>query len=146
LTSVTIGGAVANIGDYAFEFCASLASIYFLGNAPNVDNTAIPSGILAYYLPGSTGWGGFGADAGVSVVPWNPLIQTGNGGFGVQNGHFGFHITGPANSGVVVTACTNLASPVWSPLQTITLTNGAADFSDSQSVIHGSRFYTLQMP
>jgi hypothetical protein len=58
------------------------------------------------------------------VVLWNPQIQTGDGSFGVQNNQFGFNITGASNIPIAVEACTNLASPVWIPLQSLTLTNG----------------------
>ncbi|MGH7967723.1 MAG: PKD domain-containing protein, partial [Limisphaerales bacterium] len=60
--TVTIPASVTNIGDYAFEFNYSLASVYFGGNAPSAglhvffgDNVrgVTPT---AYYLPGATGW------------------------------------------------------------------------------------------
>ena len=86
LTNVTIGSSVANIGDSAFEDCSltvitipasvtnigsgafgllqgntELISVYFLGNAPGDGSDwsvflSNWSGI-AYYLPGTTGWG-----------------------------------------------------------------------------------------
>ena len=84
--------------------------------------------VTVYYLPGTTGWST--TFAGLPAVLWNPLIQTGDASFGVQNNQFGFDITGAANLTVVVEACTNLASPVWTPLQTVTLTNGLFYFSD----------------
>jgi hypothetical protein len=77
---------------------------------------------------------------------WNPLIQTGDGSFGVRNGRFGFSITGTYIFTVVVEACTNLANPVWTPLRTVTLTNGSFYFSDPQWTNYPSRYYSLQMP
>ena len=46
----------------------------------------------------------------------------------------------------MVEACTNLASPVWTPLQTITLTNGSFYFSDPQWTNYPGRFYGLGSP
>jgi len=61
----------------------------------------------------------------------DPLIQVAGGTFGVRNNQFGFNITGSANIPVVVQACTNLAVPLWVPLQAVTLTNGSFYFSES---------------
>jgi hypothetical protein len=58
------------------------------------------------------------------VVLWTPLIQAGGSSFGVQSNQFGFNFTGPASLVIMVEDCINLASPVWIPLQTNTLTNG----------------------
>jgi len=55
-------------------------------------------------------------------------------------------ITGTTNIPIVVEACTNLASPVWTPLQTVTLTNGLFYFSDPQWTNYSGRFYSIQMP
>jgi hypothetical protein len=99
-----------------------------------------------YYLPGTTGWSNFSATAGPPIVLWNPLIQTGDGHFGMQSHQFGFNISGIANLPVMVQACTNLANPVWTPLLTLTLTNGLSYFRDSQWTNYPSRYYSLQMP
>jgi hypothetical protein len=99
---------------------------------------------IGYYFPGTSGWNGFIADC--PVVMWNPLIQVGDGSFGVQNNQFGFNITGTKNFTVVVAACTNLAGPVWVPLATNTLVNGSFHFSDPQWTNYPNRFYSLQMP
>ena len=42
--------------------------------------------------------------------------------FGVQTNPFGFIISWATNVPVVVEACTNLANPTWSPVDTNTLT------------------------
>ena len=99
-----------------------------------------------FYLPGTTGWAGFTTNAGLPVVLWNPLIQVGDGSFGVRSNQFGFNITRTNNFAVVVAACTNLASPDWTPLQTNTATNGSFYFSDPQWTNYPNRFYSLQMP
>jgi hypothetical protein len=46
----------------------------------------------------------------------------------------------------VVEACTNLASPVWTPLATLTLTNGSFQFSDPAWTNSLSGFYRLTSP
>jgi hypothetical protein len=83
---------------------------------------------------------------GPQAVLWNPRIQTGDGGFGVQSNQFGFNITGTNDFTVVVEACTNLASPDWIPLQTNTLTNGVFYFSDPQWTNFPNRYYGLGFP
>jgi hypothetical protein len=45
-----------------------------------------------------------------------------------------------------VEACANLAGPVWIPLQTCTLTNGALYFSDPNWTSYPTRFYRLRSP
>ena len=64
-----------------------------------------------YYLPGTTGWV-FSANTGLTPVLWNPLIQTGDGSFGVLTNGFGFNITGSSDLVIVVEASTNLANPL----------------------------------
>jgi len=43
---------------------------------------------------------------------------------------FGFNFLAGSNAVIVVEVATNLASPVWVPVGTNTLTNGSAFFSD----------------
>jgi len=169
--SYTVPNGVTNVMDYAFSFCnllttvtfpASLTSLefnaffsagaisafYFEGNAPFTAGFNPFSGVsgTVYYLPDTTGWSDFLADTGLPEVPWNAQAQTGDGSFGVQNQQFGFNITGTSNLVAVVAACTNLASPVWSPLQTVTLTNGTYYFSERFSTNTPARFYQVSMP
>jgi hypothetical protein len=152
LTSVTICGGVTSIGYYAFGGCTKLSSVYFTGNAPSVgldvfygDNSA-----TVYYLPGTSGWGEFVANAGqfafLPVVLWNPLIQTSGTSFGVRNNQFGFNVTGTTNIPIVVEACTNLAKPVWTPLQSVLLTNGLVYFSEPFQADSSGRFYRISAP
>ena len=148
LTSVTIPGSVTNIGDGAFSSCSKLTSFFFQGIAPTADASAFsydnnPTG---FYLPGTTGWANFTTKTGLPVVLWNPLIQAGDGSFGVRNNQFGFNITRTNNFAFVVAACTNLANPVWTPLQTITTTNSSFYFSDPEWTNYSTRYYSLQMP
>jgi hypothetical protein len=148
LPSITIPGSVTNIGEYAFWFCTDLTNVYFMGDAPALGqgNTvfANDSKLTIYYLPGTTGWSS--PFAGYSAVLWNPVIQTSDPTFGVQNNQFGFNITGTTNIPVVVEACDNLASPIWTPLQTFTLTNGSTYFSEPLKSNFSSRFYRIGAP
>jgi hypothetical protein len=156
LTSATIPASVTNIGEFAFGACPSLASVYFLGNPPNA-STIEGYGVFTdypfsppldhakvYYLPGTSGWSTFFAE--LPTTQWNPQIQAGAASFGVTNNQFGFTITANQNLTVVVEACTNLANPIWTPLQTVTLANGSYYFSEPLQTNISSRFYGLGVP
>jgi hypothetical protein len=137
--SYTVPKSVTSLGDYAFQDCDcpwnSLTSVYFQGNAPSIGSYAFSyCPVTAYYLPGTTGWDNFAQLTGVPTVLWNPQAQS-DASFGVRANQFGFNIIGSSNLVIVVEACTNLANPDWSPVQTNTLntfvgTNGSSYFSD----------------
>jgi hypothetical protein len=147
LTNVIIGGGVTNLGNGAFAFCFSLASIYFEGNAPGVSSSAFrDDSATVYYLPGTIGWGSFSATTGLATVLWNARIQVSGGGFGVSDNQFGFNIIGTANIPIAVEACANLASPVWIPLQTLTLANGSFHFSEPFQTNLSGRYYRISSP
>ena len=55
-------------------------------------------------------------------------------------------ITGTTNIPIVVEACTNLASPVWTPLTNVNLTNGLFYFSDAQWTNYPGRYYRISSP
>ena len=120
LTSVTVPGNVTNIGDMAFINCSFLTNVFFTGNAPAVGSDVFISDNRAtvYYLPGTVGWST--NIAGVTAVLWAPQIQTGGASFGLSNSQFGFNILngGTSSIPIIVEACIDLSSPVWSPLQT----------------------------
>jgi hypothetical protein len=99
-----------------------------------------------YYLPGTTGWVGFSYTAGLATVLWNPLIQTADGSFGVNNNQFGFNISGTPNIPILVQACANPQNPVWSPLQALTLTNGSFYFSEPLQTNSSGRYYRISSP
>ena len=146
LTNVTIGSSVSSIESYAFSYCTSLSGIYFRGDAPSGDTTAFSYDYVAivYYLPGSTGWGAtFG---GRPTALWQPQVQTSDASFGVRTNQFGFNISWAEGMTVVVEAATNLAGPVWLPLQTNTLTADLSYFSDPEWANYPSRFYRLRWP
>jgi hypothetical protein len=47
---------------------------------------------------------------------------------------------------LVVEACTNLASGIWFPIETLTLTNGSAYFSEPLPTNSPSRYYRVHAP
>ena len=143
LTSVTIPSSVTSIGIYAFQDCSSLTSVYFQGNAPSADSSVFyEDNAIVYYLPWTTGWDAatFG---GLSTAVGSQQLQA--GGAGVRTNQFGFTFTG-TNSQVIVEACTNLSTRVWSPVGTNTLTGGSSYFSDPHWTKYPGRFYRLRAP
>jgi hypothetical protein len=146
LTNITIPGSVTNIGDLAFAFCRNLTGVFFTGDPPIADSSVFLSGNnpTVYYLPGMTGWSS--PFASREAVLWNPQMQTSGTNFGVQSNQFGFNIVGTPFIPIVVETSTNLASRVWIPLQTLTLTNGSFSFSDSQWTNFQTRYYRLISP
>jgi len=146
LTSVTIGYSVTSIGQGAFAFCDSLTGVYFQGNAPSggYDAFYFADKATVYYLPGTTWWGvTFG---GRPTAVWQPRMQTGDASFGVRTNQFGFTISWASGRVVVVEACTDLANPTWSPLQTNTLTGDSLYFSDPEWTNYPGRFYRVSIP
>jgi hypothetical protein len=125
LHSITIPASVTYIGDVAFQDCQGLATVYFLGDAPGLGSivfgTVFGGFPAAYYLPNTSGWGSnFG---GCQTVLWLPQVLTTDAGFGVQTNQFGFNINWARGQALVIEACTNLANPVWEPVQTNTFTD-----------------------
>ena len=147
LTSPTIPASVTSIGDYAFGECFGLTSVYFKGRAPTADSTVFyyvtnnDPNATVYYLPGTTGWSN--TFAGVAAVLWNPVIEASGAGFGIRNNQFGFNIAGTTNIPIVVAACSNLASPVWTVVQTLRLTNGSIYFSEPVQMNTLGRYYRI---
>jgi hypothetical protein len=169
LTSVTIPGSVTNFGDYvflgcvslsmvmiadsisdlgegAFGECDSLAAVFFMGNTPRFDTWVFDyyNHATIYYLSGTTGWGS--TFAGRPTAVWQPEVHTSDASFGVRTNQFGFKINWAGGMVVVVEACTDLASPVWSPLRTNTLSSDSFYFSDPQWTNYPARFYRLRSP
>jgi hypothetical protein len=148
LASVTIPGSVINIGAFAFDSCNELTNVYFTGNAPNASSTTFGSDTNAtgYYLQGTTGWDVFAANTGLTVALWLPQIQANDASFGIQNNQFCFNVNWASGQVIVVEACTDLANPVWTPLQTNTLTNGAFYFRAPFQNNTSGRFYRISSP
>jgi hypothetical protein len=123
-----------------------LTSVYFEGNAPSHEPLAFADDTeaTAYYLPGTAGWADFSANNGVYL--WNPLGPSGHVSIGVQSNQFGFNFNGPGDLLVVVEATTNLADPVWIPLETNTLRNGSFNFSEPLQTNISGRYYRIRLP
>lgn len=142
LTNVVVGSGLSNIGFQVFSYCVNLAGVYFTTNAPEMnsdvfdsDNTAV-----AYYLPGTKGWGATFDDLPTAL--WLPEIVDG----GVRANQFSFYIDWASGQTVVVEGSTNLSPAVWIPLQTNMLTNNSWYFSDPQWTNYPSRFYRATSP
>jgi hypothetical protein len=152
LTRITIPSGVSNLQPAVFSCCTSLTEVYFQSNAPTIaalgpfDDPAFnaDTNVTVYYLAGTTGWSN--TYDGVPAVLWNPLIQTGDGNFGVRNSEFGFDITSTNTIPIVVEACTNLANPVWIALTNVTLTSGLFHFSEPLQAESAGRYYRISSP
>jgi hypothetical protein len=146
LASLTLDANLLGIGDESFADCPNLNAVYFAGNAPAIDvGTAFAgdnNSVTVYFLPRAAGWNS-GSFGGVPTVLWNPQPQAP----GMTAGHFGFGIAGPANTTIVIQACTNLINPVWQSLGTNLLdVNGNSTFTDSQLGHDPGRYYRLGAP
>jgi hypothetical protein len=168
LTNITLCDGICNLGTYAFAECGNLTQIviprsvtnfsggpffysglkqvYFEGNAPNYNAFDLYiDGAIAYYLPNTMGWDLYALFDGATAL-WLPQVQTSSTSFGVQANQFGFNINWASGETVVVDACTDLANPVWQPVQTNILNSGSFYFSDSQWTNYPGRFYRLRSP
>ena len=146
LAKVTIPNSVTDIGIFAFADCTNLTGVYLRGNAPMVSYTTFLNAdkVTVYYLPGTTGWGPtFG---GRPTALWKPQVLTGDANFGVRTNQFGFNVAWASGMDIVVEACTNLANPVWTPLQTNTLTSDLLYFSDPAWTNYPARHYRIRWP
>lgn len=147
LMSVTIPTSVRSVGNVVFINCPILSTVYFCGNAPSFGFGPFGFGAFpgtVYYFPEAIGWDQ--PVDGVRPVLWNSVIQITDPSFGVINNQFNFLITGTTNIPVVVESCTDLGHPVWSSVQTLSLTNGQAAFSDGVPADAILRFYRLNHP
>jgi hypothetical protein len=171
LVDVIIPASVTNIGGEALAGCISLSNIFFVGNAPAVGELAFAESrapqegapwyyiATAYYLPGTTGWDQFQSNTllisnvwhiptntYVPAVLWNPAIHATGTNFGVQNGQYGFDITGATNLPIAIEACDDVAQTSWVVLQRLSLTNGLYHFSEPFQTNTPSRFYRIGFP
>ncbi len=152
LTNVIVGTGVSNLSYGMFGGCEDLANVFFLGNAPGIVGSYPSDGpafsgdtnVTVYYMPGTTGWST--NYQGAPTALWNPIIEAGDGNFGVINGQFGFDVKGDPGIPIVVEACTNLANPVWTPVQSMTVTNGLIYFTDPNWSNYPTRYYGIGFP
>ncbi len=146
LTSVTIPNSVLTLGDFAFLACSGLRAVYFVGDAPSADSAVFAGDTTtAFYLPGAAGWGS--TFAGLPTALWllpNPLILHRSIGIGTNG--FEFVISWATNLSVVVEACTNLATPIWFPVDTKPLLDGSSWFSDPLWTNYPGGFYRVRFP
>jgi hypothetical protein len=84
------------------------------------------------------------AEANLAGTPVPLTIITTNSVFGLTNGEFGFDVSGPVGSNVVIQASADLK--IWIPLQTNLLDSSPLYFSDSQSPTNRPRFYRAVLP
>jgi hypothetical protein len=113
---------------------------------PSVNALAVSGGAL--YAGGSFTTAGTKvsvavAEAILGAAPVSVAIIITNTAFGLTNGSFGFDLSGPSGSNVVIEASTNLRA--WIPLQTNLLGSGLLHFSDSQSSTNRQRFYRAHL-
>jgi hypothetical protein len=142
LANVTVGNSVTNIVSFPFYNCPSLTGIYFRGNEPTYTFGVSPPGhAIIYYLPGTTGW--TPTFCLLTTAFWLPQLQINAINHGFQANQFEFNITWASGQTVVVESCTNLANPVWSPLETNILIGSSTNFSDLAWTNYASRFYRL---
>jgi uncharacterized repeat protein (TIGR03803 family) len=98
---------------------------------------------------GATSEEGPGSDGTIfriSVGPGSPTVSiiTDDAAFGIKNGHFGFDLTGPTGSNVVIQASADLQ--YWFTLQTNSFSTGPLYFSDPQPSTNRQRFYRAFLP
>jgi hypothetical protein len=148
LSTVYLGKNVASIGPSGFSNCYALAGIYFSGNSPPGDSSgsvfSIDNRVIIYYAPGTTGWSTV-YDLR-PALPWIPQIHTSDMSFGVKSNSFGFNVTWASGMSLVVEAATDVVTPVWVPLATITLKNCSGYFSDPQWANYSLRVYRVHSP
>ena len=140
------GGSFTNAGGSAANYIAQWNGSAWsaLGSGMNggVDALAISGGTLyagGGFTTAGTNVSAFAAMANLAGTSVPLAIITTNAAFGFTNGVFGFDVSGPSGSNVVIQASTNLQS--WIPLQTNLLGSGLLFFSDSQSPTNRVRFY-----
>ncbi len=134
LASITIGSGVANIEDYAFQFCPALTSLFFQGNAPTADSTIFDSdnvtNITVYTAPGTTGWDNFASTVGVVTAP--QFGSTAYGGLPLL-------FYPPSGTNNTLQLSTNPAAGNWS-----TVSNAVALAAVQLTNVTGSAFFRLQ--
>lgn len=95
-----------------------------------------------YGTASSGGSQGNGVVFALTVLP--KILRDDN--FGIQSNGFGFDFIGISNQTAIIEFSTNLAQPVWSPLQTNSLTGSPQHFSDDTFGGNAERFYRIHSP
>jgi len=152
LTSIIFPASLKVIGDQAFHYCYGLTGVYFEGDAPAISLLppyTSPWNVFylatVYYLPGTMGWGATFADRPTALWSLPQPLIIGGPSFGVQSNQFGFRVSWATNVPVVVEACTDLGTPVWTPLTTNSLAPaGWFQFSDPDWTNYPNRLYRVR--
>jgi hypothetical protein len=152
LTSIIIPKSVTNIGLGAFNSCISLAAIGVDTLNPmysSVDGILFnkTQTELIRYPPARAGR--YWVPSGVTI--WQFAFDNYGGLTGAlsarlaPNNAFGFTISQPTNSSIVIETTPNLISPIrWSGLSTNTLSTGLMQFFDPQWTNYPDRFYRIR--
>lgn len=150
LSSITLPESLTRVGEDVtgvgtvgtFYGCSNLSGVYFQGNAPRVEPDAFRgcTRCTLHYLPNTAGWGK--TLGGLPTALWLPQVLS--PGFAIGTNAFGFRIAWASGRRVVIQACTELSNPVWTPLQSQVISNGAAYFSDTNTTAHPQRFYRVR--
>jgi hypothetical protein len=139
------GGLAANsIAQWNGSSWSPLGSGFAFGNGetPFVYALAVTGSTL--YAGGEFTIAGTNVSSGAAMANLLvPGIITTNAAFGFTNGVFGFDVSGPTGSSVVIQASTDLQT--WIPLQTNLLGSGPLYFSDAQFPANIHRFYRVQL-
>jgi hypothetical protein len=114
-------------GDYVSALAVSGSTLYAGGLFTTAGTNA------SYYA----------AMANLAGTQASPAIITTNAAFGFMNGEFGFDVSGPSGSTVIIQASTDLQT--WTPLRTNLLGSGPLFFSDPKSPANVQRFYRAQL-
>jgi hypothetical protein len=139
----TVGGSAANnIAQWNGSSWSALGS----GMNYSVSALAVSGGTLyagGDFTTAGTNVSAYAAMANLPGAPVSVAIITTNAAFGFTNGVFGFDVSGPSGSNVVIQASTDLQT--WIPLQTNLLGSGLLHFSDAQSPANVKRFYRARL-
>jgi hypothetical protein len=153
-STLYVGGDFTKAGGSAANYIAQWngSSWSGLGSGMSGAGSELPPWVAALVVSGSTLYaGGYFTIAGTNVSAYVamanlpvsiPTINT-NVAFGFANGVFGFNVSGPAGSNVVIQASTDLQT--WIPMQTNQFGSGPLYFSDPQSPANVHRFYRAQL-
>jgi hypothetical protein len=147
------GGTATPSGNVVFRDGATALSTNALSGSGASAAAAFNTSALAYgshtvaaEYAGDSNFSG-STNSVVQKVVGAPQVQSNGASFGVQMNQFGFNITGTSGLVIVVEACTNLANPIWFPVQTNTLpTVGSSYFSDPAWTNYPGCFYRLCSP
>ena len=143
------GNAVLTVAsiDYPEGFSGAWNGIIAIGDSTNLSVTFSPVALITYSGTATINSDKTSGENAIGVsgtgAIWRPTAEY-DESFGVQGGQFGFNISWATGQVVVIDACTNLAVPIWTPLQTNTLTDGLSYFGDSEWTNHIGRFYRIR--